>query len=284
MPASPSPSEIAPISERSFKQFSRFITSELGIKMPDTKMNMLQSRLRKRIRALGLNSIEQYRDHLFESPDREGELVHFFDAVTTNKTDFFREPHHFKYLVEQALPSLDKRPSSHWNAKVWCAGCSTGEEPYTLAMVLSEYATHRGNFGFSILATDISTQVLEKAKQAIYDEGRIQPVSQELRKRYLLRSRDASQGLIRVSSKLRDRISFGRLNFMDANYNLQDTFDTIFFRNVMIYFDRKTQEQVVNKLALNLRSGGYLFVGHSESLVGLDIPFQQIGSAIYKKR
>lgn len=277
------PSDIAPITLNSFKSFSSFITKELGIKMPESKMSMLQSRLRRRIRALDLDSIEQYRDHLFDPDNRESELVHFFDAVTTNKTDFFREPQHFSYLVNEALPTLAPRPGSRMDLKLWCAGCSTGEEPYTLAMTLADYCQDRDRCDFTILASDISSRVLQTARTAIYEESKIQPVPHELRKRYLLRSREPGSSLIRIAAKLREHVRFRRINFMDADYGVHETYDIIFFRNVMIYFDRPTQEQVVNKLSRNLRPGGYLFVGHSESLAGLDIPFQQAGSAIYRK-
>jgi len=268
--------------------FFKFITGELGIKMSPAKLPMLQSRLQRRLRVLGLNTLEEYHDLLFNSPQGEDERVHFINAITTNKTDFFREPQHFDYLVGTALPNLDPNRSKPglagpWRFKLWCAGCSSGEEPYTLAMVLSEFAAHRPGFDFSFLATDISTNVLAHAQAGIYDEERIEPVAMALRTKYLLRSKSRTDARVRVIPELRRKMSFQRLNFMDAHYSVKDTFDVIFFRNVMIYFDKPTQEAFINKLCRNLAPGGYLFVGHSESLAGLNLPVSAVASAIYRK-
>lgn len=284
MNATQSRPQTSSLSETSFRKFADFITRELGIKMPEGKGQMLQGRLQRRMRALEIDTVEAYQRHLFESPDGQSELVHFIDAVTTNKTDFFREPRHFEYLVRTALPALDRAPSQPWRLKLLCAGCSSGEEPYTLAIALSEYArSARQGFDFTILGTDISTRVLDTAKKAIYEETKIDPVPMDLRKRYLLRSRDSTTRLVRIAPPLRQRVDFRRLNFMDSDYRLKETFDVIFFRNVMIYFDKPTQEGVINKLCRNLRPGGFLFVGHSESLAGLDIPARAVSSAVYQK-
>ena len=269
----------------SFQRFAVFITGELGIKMSENKVPMLQSRLMRRLRQLGLASLEEYQTYLFESPNAEEERVQFIDAVTTNKTDFFREPHHFDYLVKTALPALKRTygggPS--WKFRLWCAGCSSGEEPYTQSMVLAEYARDHDGFDHEILATDISTRVLEHARLGIYDESRVDPVPLALRHKYLLRSKDSARALVRVVADLRRKVSFHRLNFMDDDYRVKDQFEVIFFRNVMIYFDKPTQEKVINKLCRNLRPGGYLFVGHSESLAGLRIPVESVASAVFRK-
>lgn len=270
------------LSRESFARFADFITKELGIKMSEAKVPMLQSRLMRRLRQLNLDSLDQYQDYLFNSAQGAEERILFIDAVTTNKTDFFREPTHFDYLVQKALPDLTP-PAGEWHLKLWCAGCSSGEEPYTLAMVLSEYAREHSGFGFSIFATDISTRVLEHAKAGIYDESRVEPVPMDWRRRYLLRSRDPQRRLVRIVSELRQKISFQRLNFMDAEYRIRDMFDVIFFRNVMIYFDKATQEEVIRKQCGHLRPSGYLFVGHSESLAGLKVPVAIAGSAVFRK-
>ena len=229
------------------------------------------------------SSIDQ--EYLFNSPNAPDELVHFINAVTTNKTDFFREPQHFEYLVDTALPAIARLRGGGpgWQLKLWCAGCSSGEEPYTLAMVLSDYAKDHPGFDFRILATDISTRMLDHAKAGIYAEDRIEPVAMPLRRSYLMRSNDPTRRLVRISPQLRDKLSFRRLNFMHADYGLKDVFDVIFFRNVMIYFDKPTQEAVIQKQCRHLRPGGYLFVGHSESLAGLNIPVAQAGSAVFRK-
>lgn len=272
------------LSPASFRRFADFINQELGIKMSEEKIPMLQARLQRRIRVLGLRSIDAYQEFLFGSPQGEAELGDFIDAVTTNKTDFFREPGHFDHLTKTALPSLDPGSGSFWHAKLWCAGCSSGEEPYTLSMVLSEFGAVRGQFDFSLLATDVSTRVLAAAREAIYPEDRIDPVPEALRRKYLLRSRAPGETLVRIAPELRSRVHFHRLNFMDSDYRIGDVFDAIFFRNVMIYFAKPTQEAVINRLCRHLRPGGYLYIGHSESLLGLEVPLSMVGSAIYRKR
>lgn len=271
------------LSKESFARFSEFITRELGIKMPPEKRIMLQSRLYKRLAHLHVDSLDEYQRSLFEQPESSDEWIEFINLVTTNKTDFFREPSHFDYLVQTALPARDSGSRKGSLFKLWCAGCSSGEEPYTLTMVLSDYKTTHHDFDFSILATDISTRVLNHAKLAIYDESRVEPVSLERRHRYLLRSRDRKRAAVRITPELREKVRFGRLNFMSENYGIQDKFDAVFFRNVMIYFDKPTQQKVLEKLCRNLHRGGYLFAGHSESLVGFDLPIRQVGNSIFQK-
>nr|AUN37521.1 chemotaxis protein methyltransferase CheR [uncultured bacterium] len=272
------------LTRASFAKFATFITRELGIKMSENKVPMLQSRLMRRLRELHLHSLGEYQDYLFNSPNAEAERTHFINAVTTNKTDFFREPQHFDYLTRTALPELARRHGGpNWRFKLWCAGCSSGEEPYTQSIVLAEHARLNPGFDFAILATDISTRVLDHAKQAIYDESRIDPVRSDLRPRYFLRSKNAARGVVRVIPELRRKVSFHQLNFMDEDYRVKDQFEVIFFRNVMIYFDKATQEAVIEKLCRNLVPGGYLFVGHSESLAGLRVPVQPVGTAIFRK-
>ncbi len=274
------------ISHRSFDQLAEFITREFGIKMPESKISMIQSRLLRRVRDLRLPSIDKYCEHLFSSSEGAAERVHFINAVTTNKTDFFREPQHFKYLTETALPKLARSGYGALNGRValWSAACSSGEEPYTLAMVLSEYAAGHPAFQFRILATDISTKVLKIAKDGIYSGQQVAPVTPQLRRKYLLQGRGEWHSSMRVASALRRTVSFHQLNLMDADYCVRDMFDVIFCRNVLIYFERPTQEAVISKLCRNLKPGGYLFIGHSESLSGFDLPLDSAGSACFRKR
>ncbi len=250
--------------------------------MPDAKKNMLESRLRKRLRFLEMDSFRDYYDFVSSSEGERTEMIMMIDAVTTNKTDFFREPAHFAYLAEKVLPELLGRMQSN-RVNFWSAGCSSGEEPYTLAMVLSEYADAREHFNFSILATDICTEVLEKAYRGIYDEDRIAPISIDLRKKYLLRSRDKNRGVVRLVPEIRSKINFRRLNFLDSSYRLEEKFQVIFCRNVLIYFDRTIQEKVLNNFCCHLVPGGHLFLGHSETINGLDVPLVQVNSTIYRK-
>jgi len=265
------------ISSRSFARMAQFVTTELGIKMPESKVSMIQSRLLHRVRHLGLESLDDYCEHLFSPEGAESEHVHFINAVTTNKTDFFREPAHFSYLTETVLPQFRDRRIS-----VWSAACSSGEEPYTLAMVLSEYASARPPFGFRILATDISTKVLHRAKEAVYSKISIAPIPPALRRKYLLQSEDRASA--RIAPALRRQVSFHRLNFMDPDYGVREMFEVVFCRNVLIYFDRPIQQAVISKLCRNLIPGGYLFVSHSESLSGLDLPLDSLGGSCFRKQ
>ncbi|HLJ46058.1 MAG TPA: CheR family methyltransferase [Bryobacteraceae bacterium] len=273
------------LSHAGFSKLAQYITSELGIKMPASKATLIQSRLLRRVRELGFESVERYAEFVINSPEDAEERVHLMDAITTNKTDFLREPEHFDYLMRVALPAIVEQQPKWPNRlfSVWSAGCSSGEEPYTLAMLLAEYASRTPGFDFSILATDVSTRILERARLGIYEEQQIEPLPAELRRKYLLRSRNREHRQVRVVPELRRRVSFHRLNFMDAQYTIRNTFQIIFFRNVMIYFDRPTQEVVIDKLCRHLDYGGYLFVGHSESLSGLDIPVTPVHSAVFRK-
>lgn len=265
-----------------FRRLSGLVEGISGIRMPEAKKHMLEYRLMKRLRVLGIRSFRDYYRLLTENDDNAEELVRMIDVVTTNKTEFFREPAHFSFLADRVLPGL-LRTAAGKPVNLWSAGCSSGEEPYTLAMVLSEYARIREPFAFSILATDISTRMLEKAYLGVYEEEKITPVPPELRRTYLLRSRDRSRGEVRMAPEIRARVSFRRLNFLDAAYGIQQEMQVIFCRNVLIYFERRTQEQVINKFCRHLQPGGYLFLGHSETLSGLDVPLAQVGSTIYRK-
>lgn len=274
------------LSKQDFSRLSSFIFSELGIKMPDTKVTMLTGRLSKRLRALGLPSFTEYCDFLFSPQGVEEEMVHLINAVTTNKTDFFREAGHFDFLTRQVLPALQKhqRFDSRNPFRIWSAGCSTGEEPYTLSMVLSEYQQEsQKDFRFEILATDISTRVLDVARRAVYPFERIEPVTPLLRKKYLLKGRDRKNPQVRIASELRRTIRFGRLNFMDEDFGLPSMVDVIFCRNVIIYFDKPTQEKLMIKFCRYLQPGGFLFLGHSESLHGYTTPLTQIAPTVYQK-
>lgn len=273
------------LAAKDFQRLSVFIYDNFGIKMPESKITMLTGRLNKRLRALSLKSFSAYCDYLFSPEGQELELVHLINAVTTNKTDFFREPAHFDYLTAQVLPELQRLGliGASKKFKIWSAGCSTGEEPYTLAMVLAEFAQTHPTFKYEILATDISRRVLEMAQRAVYALERVEPVPAQLRNRYLMRNRDRHQPLVRVIPELRSRVRFGWLNFMDREFGLRETQDVIFCRNVIIYFDKQTQETLVNKFCRHLRVGGYLFLGHSESLHGFDIPLLQVAPTVYRK-
>ena len=273
-------------SEKIFEKISRFISNELGIKMPPSKKIMLQGRLMKRLRQLEMNSFEAYCDYLFSHEGRQYEMVHMLDAVTTNKTDFFREPRHFEILSKSVLPELARLKTTRIQKRlvIWSAGCSTGAEPYTLAMVLNEFAETCEHFDYLVMASDISTRVLTQAQEAVYTEAETIPIPPAIRKKYLLRSRDPSRQLVRIVPELRKKMKFFRLNLMDADYGIHTDVDVIFCRNVLIYFDHATQQQVLSRLCRHLRPNGYLFTGHSETLNGFDLPLKQISTTVYRKK
>ena len=268
-----------------FERFKLFIQDELGIKMGANKEVMLHARLVKRLRALGLQTYEEYCDYLFSSEGHEKELPFFVHQVTTNKTDFFREPAHFKYMTEHALPTLlrEYTYSSQRPIRVWSAACSTGEEPYTIAMVLSDFLTIHPGLDFSILATDISPTVLRQAAQGVFDEVRIAPLVLPMRKNYLLRSKDKTKKQVRIVPGLRSKIRFQWINLKAQPYNIRERMDMIFCRNVIIYFSRETQEEVLSHMSSHLVSGGYIFMGHSETLSGFNLPLRQVATTIYRK-
>lgn len=275
---------ITDMDDADFFRIGNFIQSQCGIKMPLSKKTMLQGRLQKRLRLLGISSFSAYADFVFSEMGMEDEIFHMIDAVTTNKTDFFREAHQFDYLKNIALPGIIKNSKDYAGKlrfKAWSAGCSTGEEPYTLAMVLSNFAENNISFQFSILATDLSTKVLKNAQLGIYQKEKISPVPMAFRQKYLLRSKD--KALVRVIPALRSCINFMRLNFMDDDFNLKDMMDVIFCRNVIIYFDRATQEAILRRICRYLKPGGYLFMGHSETLNGMNLPVNQVSASIYRR-
>ncbi len=273
------------LTARDFERFSKLVYEQCGIKLPGHKQSMLEARLRKRLRSLGLGSFEAYAELIFSGKGPEGELVRLIDVVTTNKTDFFREPAHFEFLVRDALPELVGKDGAGVSRplRVWSAGCSTGKEPYTLAMVLSEYREEHPEFRFEILGTDISTDVLDKAIKGIYAEDKAAPIPPAMRRKYLLKARDPERRQVRIVPELRGLVRFRRLNFMDADYGLRDSFDVIFCRNVLIYFDRSTQERLLSRFAGYLDSGRFLFLGHSETLLGLSLPLKQMAPSVYRK-
>ncbi len=271
------------LSTRDFGRLRDLIYDKAGIRLGSEKKTMLEVRIKRRLKALALRSYTEYCDFLFGHQGLKEELVPLIDVVTTNKTDFFREPAHFNFLVERALPDLTSCNASGRPVLIWSAGCSSGEEPYTLAMVLSEYGLTHPGFRFRILATDISTHVLEKAELAVYSTDVVSPVPAALRRKYLMTSRAPGSTRVRVVPELRRLVEFRRLNFMDADYAVSEKADAIFCRNVIIYFDRQTQEQVLGKLARRLVPRGYLFVGHAETLHDMNLPLTPVAPALYRR-
>ncbi len=273
----------AKFTERDFQRISDFIQKNYGIKMPPEKKIMLKSRLQKRLKKLNITSYKEYINFVFSKNERNKELVNMMDAVSTNKTDFFREKKHFDFLSKFVLPKI-LRDSNKRHLKLWSSACSSGEEVYTMAITLSEFLLKNPAFSYSILGTDISTVVLNKAIRGIYPNESINNIAIELKKKYFLKSKNSDIKKVRIISNLRNKVSFKRLNLIDNFYtNINNNFDIIFCRNVLIYFDRKVQEKVILKLCKHLVKGGYFFLGHSESIIGMDLPLVQIKPTVLKK-
>jgi len=271
------------LSDKEFETLSNYIYKEVGIKLPIQKKILLESRLRKRLKELKIANFKEYIDHTLNSKGEKEEIVQMFDAVTTNKTDFFREPQHFDFLVNTVLPNFVQENNGSRIFKIWSSAASSGEEPYTIAMVMANWCEKNTGYDYSILGTDISTKVLSAAMAATYKLDRVDPVSMEFKKKYLLKHKDSTQKLVKIIPELRNKCRFERLNLMDNVYNVDNGFDVIFCRNVLIYFDRQTQESVINKLCLKLKTGGHFFLGHSESILQMDVPLKQIKPTIFIK-
>lgn len=273
------------LSDTHFNRLAALVTHETGIRLPAAKRTMLEGRLRKRMRAVGASSLDGYCRFLFDENGLDAEMTHLIDAVTTNKTDFFREPEHFEFLRRHIVPDCLKRHRGAGKPQltVWSAAASNGAEAYTIAMVLADLAGRNGErFGFSILGTDISTDILAQARKAVYPEEFVSPVPEDLRRRYLMSSRDRSNPEVRVVPELRKCVRFSGLNLMDADYRMPKDVDVIFLRNVLIYFDKPTQIAVVERLIRHLRPGGYLILGHSETMIGSVLPLRQLSPAVFQ--
>lgn len=274
------------ISAHDYQQLTELIRKECGIVFPASKRTMVESRLAKRARALGLDSLGAYCRHL-QTPLASLEISRLIDEVTTHKTDFFREPAHFDYLVNRIVPELAASNGAgiRQPLRVWSAASSTGEEPYTIAMVLNDYATNASPvpYRFSIEATDVSMGVIERGRRAVYPAAAVTSFPARFRQTYLLRSKDREQAMVRMTPEIRARVRFRTLNLMDSSYGFVEPLDVVFCRNVMIYFDRSTQYQIVSKIIATLQPRGYLVMGHSESLNGLDLPIHQVAPTVYRR-
>ena len=272
------------LKDRHFHTVADLIQARIGIQIPETKRTMVEGRLRKRMRALDLNSLKAYGDHLFDDGHLVEEFVHIIDCVTTNKTDFFREPAHFEHLRDDLVPLLCQRRGGTPRLKIWSAAASTGAEAYTLAMILQDMIVAGHGFTYAILGTDISTEVLRVATEAIYPEEVLAQIPPAFRRRYVMTSRDPARKLGRIVPELRSRVHFQRRNLMDMSYAVDQDVDVIFCRNVLIYFDKDTQKAVLARLAQHLRPGGFLIVGHSESMAVTGLPgLEQVSSTIFSR-
>lgn len=267
--------------QKDFNSLRRIANDNTGIVVSDDKYDMYYSRLVKRIRQLGLQDFSSYVKYL--EANRGTELTPFIDSITTNLTSFFREMHHFEYIKSAIVPEFLARPDAASKLRIWSAGCSTGEEPYSIAMTMLETMQDRRFPLPSILATDIDTTVLSTAKQGIYDLARLESLPQSVKKRWFYRGKGKRGGSARVSPELQELVTFRQLNLME-DWPLKNRFHVIFCRNVVIYFDRPTKARLLDRFADLLVDDGYLILGHSESLQGISIRFETVGKTIYRKK
>jgi chemotaxis protein methyltransferase CheR len=271
----------ATLTEEEFARIAALVTRTCGITLSSAKRTMLEGRLRRRLQAHGLESFAAYVRLLADPPRCADELQALVDAVTTNHTAFWREPAHFEFLLEgglaRLLPEIGERP-----LRAWSAACSSGEEPYTLAMVLAEALPAVSDRGFSILATDISIGMLQKAARAVYDEDDVAPLPARLQERHLLWASDGKD-LCRVAPELRRLVRLAQLNLTDRNWQLGGLQDLIFCRNVLIYFDQETREQILRRLCQHLRPGGLLCLGHADHLMGCALPLKPLRATLYQR-
>ena len=274
------------ISDEEFHLLRQLIHAEAGISLSEAKRALLSSRLAKRLRHFGFQTYSQYYDHIRNHDPTGAERRQMINCITTNKTDFFREPGHFAFLKDKVFPLVRERAGRGGPRRLylWSAGCSTGEEPYTLAMTLREYFGPPAGWDVKILASDIDTEVLQKADKGVYSEDRTQDLPEDLKRKYFLRGTGTNAGFVQVRPDLRRLITFQRINFIEEPWPLKTRFDIIFCRNVIIYFDRPTQQRLFQRMAGYLNSDGFLFMGHSENLSWLTDLFQPQGGTIYSLR
>lgn len=263
-----------------FKVIRNLVHKHTGITLSDGKKDMVYSRLSKRLRQLSLTKFKDYC-RLLEDEHSE-EIGNFMNSVTTNLTSFFREDHHFKHLKEELLPELMRIRSQERKIRIWSAGCSTGEEPYSIAMTVKETIPDSAGWDVRILATDLDTNVLDTASNGIYTEDRVEGIPKEKLRRWFYKGKGALAGSVKVRQELKDIIVFKQLNLM-KEWPVKADVDVIFCRNVVIYFDKSTQSKLFNRYADQLPMGGHLMVGHSESLYKVCDRFELLGQTIYKK-
>ncbi|MBL4608352.1 MAG: protein-glutamate O-methyltransferase CheR [Pseudomonadales bacterium] len=269
------------MTDRDFDQIRSLASEFTGISLSEHKKEMVYSRLARRLRALEISGFSDYISYL-KSNERE-ELGNFVNSITTNLTSFFRENHHFEYLTSTVIPELAVQHKADKKIRIWSAGCSTGEEPYSIAMTLAEAREINSTlWDTKVLATDLDTSVLNHAKNAKYNLNRVEGIDIRKREKWFDHYKNEDKSVFHVSEKIRKNVTFNQLNLMNS-WPMTAKFDVIFCRNVVIYFDKPTQRKLFDRYASLLNEGGYLFIGHSETLHGVTTRFKSLGRTIYRK-
>ncbi len=273
----------AELTREEYDLFRDLIYQHAGINLGDQKLQLVRARLGARLRAGGFSSYREYYN--FVKGDRSGqELTQLIDAISTNTTHLFREAKHFDFLAETARAWATDRRNPRRPIRIWSAGCSSGEEPYTIVMTMDDLARRTKGLQFKLLATDISTRVLAKAQRGLFEPDKLAKVPPAFRKRYFVSVRQDGRDMFEIRPEIRGQIRFARLNLMDERFPFRNKIDIIFCRNVMIYFDRPTQERLVAKFAQVLAPGGYLLIGHSESLNNIKHSLAYVMPTVYQKK
>ncbi len=271
------------LQEADFKRLSSFIYKNYGINLYPAKRILLQSRLQKRLRALGFETYKEYCDYVLDSKTGPDEFQEMVECITTNKTEFFRENNAFNYIEKFIVPDFIKQAGESIRFRVWSAGASTGKEAYSTAMILNDFVDNHPGFSYHVSASDISMEVLKIARMAIYPMDELNEVPHQFRRKYLLKSKDKKNQKFRVAPLIREKVKFFWLNLLSEDYRLAEKFDVILCRNTMIYFDKPTQEKIVHRFMNLLNTNGHLILGQSESLINFDFGIQQVAPSIYMK-
>jgi chemotaxis protein methyltransferase CheR len=269
------------LSNSEFERLRELVREHTGIALSEAKRQLVYGRLARRLRALQLSGFADYIK-LLEGGDSK-ELEEFTNAVTTNLTSFFREPHHFEFLAQEMLPSMVKRNTGLNRMRIWCCAASTGEEPYSIAMVLREASALLAGWDVKLLATDLDSAVLAHGTAGIYTHERFENVSRKRVERFFDRGAGAQEGKLRAREELRSLVTFRQLNLMHG-WPMRGPFDAIFCRNVIIYFDKDTQRALFERMATLQKPGDFLFLGHSESLYRVSDRYELVGRTIYRRR
>ena len=267
--------------EEDFQALRKLVKDVTGISLSEQKRELVYGRLARRLRALDLRSFREYRDLLSNDGGGE-ELVQFCNAITTNLTAFFREPHHFEHLRTQLLEPLVAKPPASRRLRIWSAGCSTGEEPYSIAMTVLETMPDIERWDLRILATDLDSDVLERARRGVYVADRLRTLSAERRQRFFVPSNASKEAAFEVRPELAKLLTVKQLNLMHP-FPMKGPFDVVFCRNVVIYFDKETQRELVARIARLQRPGDILFLGHSETLFKVSTDYTLISRTIYRR-
>lgn len=272
------------ITDDEFQAFQHLIYTETGISLNESKRCLVCARLSKRLRALGLASYLDYYDFLLRRDTNGQELQQMVNCITTNKTDFFREPHHFRFLTSTVFPELVRRANSGAarRLRIWSSASSRGHEPYSIAMTVREFAPFDQTWDVRLLASDIDTQVLDDAQRGLFDAEDLAPVADTLKRKYFQRGVGPFSGQARVKPELRELLTFKQVNLIGDQWPIKAKFDVIFCRNVMIYFDTPTQQKVIEHMVRYLAPGGHLLLGHSENIQWASNYLRPLGNTIFQ--